>query len=1390
MSCKPVRYIKENGKKVESKYWNYLFDKYQNEDIADNYYKAGVILYTNTGYKKGSYNAFNEKDAWDKFNWLSKIADGVSKPYRISLGDEAMWVINIAKPKKFISAPSFNRDIKYYNGDRALMEQEEGLDLKYGVNHIEMIEDIKKDLSEENILEELDLKSNNIDEVVKSVKNAKAKIIINKTKQGNKNVKVVYTTTKGNTYNPKTNTITIDILEAKALSTLNNVSVRETLDILIAHEFIHAGLDLASKTHPEISAKLKKLHAEYIEADKKNPFIDKLRAGYRTETGETYQHSYEEFIADIANPYFGAYLKSINTSLFDKIANAIKEAINTIFGTNYKLDTVYDRVTELLFNPDMFIENQAAIDAGLNLEGDIYGAIPSDNTYSGTVDKIKDVLKTQKAVYRKRKNSQKLVSDIEALEKIINESASELESINYFIDEANTWTANAATKFSTLQTKLNKGIDKLTEKEQRDALELIHELKEFASAYTILDDIENEYYNSFDNIDESEQSKKLTNAIKFRNKIFSQYKKYGNDLIAEWIFKQAEQANANFIKQGKPEKVLTKNAIKEQLIMASGDMSVFEKLFGAAITSQDPILALVAKGIKDVMEDTRIKDLEIQNELVGLYEAQSGNKTNVAKFNAQFMDQIDNYEVTGTDADGKDIWGYVKRDTIVTEYNTSEFDKNKREFFAKLGPKPDNEKAIKEWSKKISAWFNANTKVIANPTKLIEKKKAELSPSNFNRWLKANTKEVIDTYYNDGGVKSDYIDSSKIYSLENGMIYLYSGEFIQPADNYKNQRYLGLKSNPYYIKLLKTYTDANNQLLPSKQLKHGIIPQLRKEGLDAAIEGQKLSTLAKNKLKESVTIQANDESRYGIKRLSGEDYRQIPVYFTTLIDSEELSHDLLESILQFSAMSNNFEALDSIRPQIEVIQDINKDRQIADTNSRGIQLLNAVTGKTDIKTSSKLLNDRLQAFIDMVYYGESTIASTVDIFGKKISVDKLAGKFQGYSTLVSMAVNFTSAVSNATYGNFQAFNESAGGRYYSKADWLKAFAEYQKNLPKMAASLNAKVANTKITKLMDIYDAIQGEYKDNYGKNISGNTAKRLFTTDSLFFLQHGTEHQIQGTGMMAILNAVKVKDATGNEISLYDAYDDNAKIKPGIVFTETQRKEITNRIHAINKKLHGNYNSFDAPTLQRFWYGKLMMMFRKHIYGGITRRWASEQIDYELGDTTEGYYRTFGKAISDGWKNYKMNVLLYYKNSTPEQKEAMRKLITDLAFLTASFLLAGAFGGDDDDKEKDTWAQSMIELQARRFQSDVNLYFFVTSDFTRIIKNPTIAMGTGEKVVSFLDQFLATYDPDKLYYKRKTGIHEKGDNKSWAKFKNLVPVVAKIEQTLEPKQQLTIYQK
>ncbi len=93
---------------------------------------------------------------------------------------------------------------------------------------------------------------------------------------------------------------------------------------------------------------------------------------------------------------------------------------------------------------------------------------------------------------------------------------------------------------------------------------------------------------------------------------------------------------------------------------------------------------------------------------------------------------------------------------------------------------------------------------------------------------------------------------------------------------------------------------------------------------------------------------------------------------------------------------------------------------------------------------------------------------------------------------------------------------------------------------------------------------------------------------------------------------------------------------------------------------------------------------------------------------------------------------------------------------------------GDDDEKLKKNYAYNFLLYEATRLRSETSSYISPL-DAYRTIKSPSAMTGTLDRTIKFTDQLIFTWNPEKLQYKRKSGIWDKGDNKSFAYFLKLM---------------------
>lgn len=957
--------------------------------------------------------------------------------------------------------------------------------------------------------------------------------------------------------------------------------------------------------------------------------------------------------------------------------------------------------------------------------------------------------------------------------------------------------------------------------------------KEFISTYNVLDDVRRSYIEAGQPIP---HEGKISEAVLLRNDSMKRYEDVMYSMIADWIFPSLEKTNANLEASGN--QVITKDKLLASLKLANADIDMFAYYFGSTINVSEIGTSSIALTIKRLVENIRMQDLEVQQTLGSLYDQKSGNKGDVADFNKPYLTEI---EVPSSE-------GYVKQAAIHTPFHTDVFQKNLNDFHESARKLDTNELLVAR-----RKWYEENTRLMPNMKEYIDNKRSELSIDEFNTWWHNNTIEMTDADYN-GKMSHEYYTTFVPGSAVNGKFRIYSGELVIPADKYINNKFRELYENDSYFKeLYDAYDEANQKLPINKRLKHGLLPQVDKSYSEAAkAAGADLGAqleLAKTRLKESLNVQGRDAS-YGLVSQSGQEVKNVPIYFTSKIDEKNVSKDLLSSVLLFSHMANHFSEFDRNEPYILMVKDMVlgnpalgiAPRKVTNTKSTGEAILGSVTGKPISKTAEIKVNDRLNQFLDSVVYNEQEILTNIQVFGKTVSLNKIANSMSLLTAINTMALNLNGGINNSILGNISTFYGGAGGDTYSSSEWVSAQASYNKDLKDIIGDFSKATPTSKTNLINEYFDSIQGQFQDEYGHEISHTVAKRLFSTSTLFFVNNIAEHQIQSVGTQAVLKGKKftgkafetkeeyIRRKAGriNEITpskenldkynkrvaehnakrkeaeaefnqikenLFDALEvKNGRLQVKDAYkqywTEADRFNTMNKIHAINKMIHGNYNKFDKSVMQRKALGKLMVMFRKHIYTGFRKRYCKEYVDVELADVYEGYYRSFFGKLAHDIKEYGVLSALTIQYTSSEM-EARRKVLTELATIAACMLVMGLLGAGGDDDEPNSFVQNHIALQARRLQQDFMFYLPVvgTSDLFRIVANPAVSTSQIIKFGRLINQAVPIYSDGPFeQYSRKSGVFEKGDYKIKARLLDVTPVAGKILDFLTPEDQLKVF--
>lgn len=993
-----------------------------------------------------------------------------------------------------------------------------------------------------------------------------------------------------------------------------------------------------------------------------------------------------------------------------------------------------------------------------------------------------------------------------------------VESINMFVNDAYQKSLRAKKRLANLLAKKDK-------KDPKELLDELVSLNDFANGYSILDEIsKQDVYTYFSKeVPEKKEGEmtpqeKLTSAIATRNNIRSKFITEAIPLIAKTLIAYrseratertqdeinslraqinavelsttlSDKAKAN--KLAELEKTLAmyegylldEEKLEGILKEASKDESTLDFLINPLITSEDSALALFAKMIKSAFEDARLEDEKIQREVAKEYQDYTssigGNVDNMKELYQDIYEviEIPKYNKDGSpelDAEGKPVT--MKRVSFVQKYDISKFKAAEKAMYERIGPEPilsekptvQEKQALKAWKRERANWYRTNKqpksqeeidKILAQ--KLKEKNAGLMSESEHQAWKDANM------YFDERTNKTVYI-----------------GSLSEPSDAYINNNWKKLYDSSgkpigpkgkYHKYLTDMYLKAQEKLPEGGQMGY-FIPSVPKTELER-MGSMKAGKYVKTKFRESINIQAYD-TEYGVGTLSEENVRFLPLYYTQPMDFDDISLDLTRSVLMFSGMANRYEAMNNLHSEITAFKTIIGDRKVLETNSKGQVVIDAVAKKLGYdeyikKNGESNSQKHLDAFIEMVVYGESQKAS--EVLG--LSLGKITDTVMGISAKTTLALDLLKGVANNIQGNLQVLIEANAAEFFNKTDFAKAKGIYTKSMPSMLADFNKPVPDSLVGRLIDYYDAMQGEFIDEYGKKVTGSMFNKLFRTNTLFFNQHLGEHEVQTTTMLALMNATKVIDKnTGLEISLYEAHEkygvEIEELEKNTDFTEKKRKDFQNELHALNKRMQGVYNEFDKGTLQRYALGRLVLLYRKYFIPAMKRRWKKNGFDEELGAATEGIYITFYKTMLKDIVRYKGNIMEAWSTYTPFQKAQIRRtaaeitiLLSLVTLLTVLSFMVGS--GDDEDKElKANKIYNFVLYEAIRMRSETAQYIN-PGDVIRVMRSPSAIASTVERAMKFTNQIMPWNITEE--YKRESGVWEKGDNKAWAYFLKLM---------------------
>lgn len=1004
--------------------------------------------------------------------------------------------------------------------------------------------------------------------------------------------------------------------------------------------------------------------------------------------------------------------------------------------------------------------------------------------------------------------------DINALNSFITSGLFNLKDINERFDEF----------IKKYEAKTNK-----TKEDIRQLSLLLNEIEDNITIYGNAGPLLESVFEMFP--DEKDNFSDWAYSLKREKRLLNEYQSWGVNVVADWLFpfygkaiRKAIATNnrnsvvsaevyANEEKLAADEGITDKNQILERavkqeirntLLIAKQDASGITGYLAGVLNSRDSIASTVGQAIMDELHkaltlghtiEKRFKTLMKQYRGTSIFNSNQEEKD----FYKKFLRKAKVWTYLGLGTDGKPKHEYREHEAFHEEYEWDTFYNTKREDFDKIlksvggvVPTKADRANYTKYKQARTAWFATNTiKTMVNG------KEAYIPSAKYKNVQFAALqsdplfKEMYDVYKSSNEkLGQQGLKFGIVPQLKNSVI---NPKGFKPKNALEGIRnWIGEQEQVYFVQSLaggeKPVIPINYvRLLEEKDLSYNLIDSVSKFATASAkyssmsmIEPQ--VQILKNFIGGNNAL--NIKKRRTIKRsASGIKAMSKIIHDEMYVESSRLNQ-------QLTSFLNDAVYGQSMKKEVVQMWDSKFDIwKTTDKSNNGGPVVTTVHGFENVIQFTNMHDLDYSGFEfgkDRVV-GEYTIKMTKKDWN--FSVKKTADRLGLLTAIQTMIINPISATVNIIRGKSEVFVESLGGRYLNVKDYVFGDKEYWKALGSGDFFEDLKGGKPSyVSSMLVQYDALQGELIDAQGRTLDRGLANKFFRTRRLFFMQNGGEHYIQTQLMIGMMNHQKVKLNSGETISLYEArkreYNGTLNMETDTNWTDANDREFRETLAEVNTRLNGNYNKTDKAMIQRTWWGSALMMFRKHIYNGLANRYRKGYVNYQTGDFTEGYWRTFAGALTREVGELIRDRKITKFNLNEQEKYAFRKFGGDLLMMTLFIALFKMFDDDDDDNE----FNDSMALIFRRLVSESGQYTPIIAplEIGKMVKNPSAISYTVNNFYEAIKQSIA--DPTEEYERSGPGYQE-GDNKAWKKWQRVIPGWRIVLNTQEPERLLQFYQ-
>jgi hypothetical protein len=618
-----------------------------------------------------------------------------------------------------------------------------------------------------------------------------------------------------------------------------------------------------------------------------------------------------------------------------------------------------------------------------------------------------------------------------------------------------------------------------------------------------------------------------------------------------------------------------------------------------------------------------------------------------------------------------------------------------------------------------------------------------------------------------------------------------------PKKEFVNPQYQALQKDSPAKKMYDYLVDFNKRSdsMINSRMKLGYrLPSVTKATMATANDNG-LKSAGARIVKDTFKIQ-KDDYQYGehkdedgvmsvIADEKGDPLRRVAMPYRNNIDIKDQSFDLMGMALSNRFASLNFQEKNEIRAELEVLENIMKEREIVNTKDgkRMVRKMLGVTEGEHEELTKKGINSNsyklLHSLMEDRLYGRRNVKGP-EVMG--ISVDKVSEKLIQLSSHNLLIANYMGGGANVLAGKVMNFFEGTRKIHYSRKDLRAAekkyfgdFVGWSKDVGRIGRPTSK--TNMLIEKFLDT----SMDFSGMSNKLANDTRFKELFQMKTLHGINNAAEHYIQSTLVYALLNNTKVTNKNGEFIDndgnvttdrdkamtmdkAYEAKDgkltwknEDWTIEGFDEFNGDVEFAMSRKAKDITADLQGNYDDNNRAQIQRYWYGKLGFFLRKWMVRGVQRRWRGidkvgkgnieDVAFYSEGQEQfkEGTYTSAARYLRNVWLECKMLQTEVYSKEWNKLSDVEKANIKSAAFeigmMVASFasatLLAGLAKGADSEEEEEFLYT--LAYWSRRQYGELLFYVppFNIKEVGRLARTPSAVQSSIELTTKLTEQLL-----------------------------------------------------